>query len=349
MRKKVNAAIIGCGVISDFHARGIQANSEQVDFYAVCDIIEERAQKLAAQYGVKRYFTDYKEMLSDENIDLVCICTPSGMHAEMAIDCAKAGKHVLCEKPLDVTREKLDGMIEAFDHTGMKLGCVFQYRTYAGIRRAKEILNSGELGKILIANGYCKIYRSPEYYKSAGWRGTWEMDGGGCLMNQAVHTLDILCYLAGDVESTRAKVFTLARDIEVEDTAFAFLEFKNQAYGVFEAATIYSPGIGAKVEIQCEHGRIEFNAPFTTLYRTLENGKAAPKSLDDEKAVTDGAASNPAALDYEGHRYLVADMAQAILNDKQPYVRAEAGRHAVDVILSIYKASRENKEIMIRS
>lgn len=347
MKNKIKAAIIGCGVISTAHAGAIKANSDKAELYAVCDIIEEKAQKLAKDYDVPNCFTDYRKMLEDENIDLVCICTPSGMHAEMAIECAKAGKHVLCEKPLDITKDKLDRMIEAFDRTDLKFGCVFQYRTYTGLVLAKKILDSGELGKILIANGYCKIYRSPEYYKSAGWRGTWELDGGGCLMNQAVHTLDVLSWLAGGVESTKAKVFTLARDIEVEDTAFALLKFQNKAYGVFEAATIYTPGIGVKVEIQCEHGRIEFDGSDAVLIKPDQNDGAVELCLNDEAAIKDGVANNPAALGLTGHTFLIADMADAILNGKQPYIPAIVGRHAVDVILSIYKSSRENKEIMI--
>mgnify|MGYP000963225586 CR=1 FL=1 len=183
---KINAAVIGCGIISSAHLEAIKANEGKVELYAVCDIIKEKAQRCADQYGAKKVFTDYREMLSDDQIDLVCICTPSGMHSEMAVACAKAGKNVLCEKPLDITREKLDRMLRAFRETGMKLGSVLQYRTCKGLIKAKKLLDSNELGKILYANGHCKIYRSPEYYKSAGWRGTWDFDGGGCLMNQAI-------------------------------------------------------------------------------------------------------------------------------------------------------------------
>jgi len=347
-RKRINAAIIGCGNICSSHARAIVANSDKVNMYAFCDIIREKAQNMAHLYGAEKYFTDYNVMLLDNNIDLVCICTPSGMHSEMAVNCAYAGKHVLCEKPLDIKREKIDRMIDAFKYTGMKMGSVLQYRTYRGLLRAKEILESGELGPILVANGYCKIYRGPEYYKSAGWRGTLEMDGGGCLMNQAIHTLDILCWLSGGVESTKAEVYTLARDIEVEDTVFAFLKFRNNAYGVFHGTVLANPGIGVKVEIQCEKGRIEFTDPDTTLYRTDENNNIIKTCLDEQFKETSNTANNPAALANSGHSFLIADMADAIVNNRPPYITVDAGRYAVDVILSIYESSRENKTIKIQ-
>lgn len=346
-KDKINAAIIGCGNISTSHARAIKANSGRVCMYAVCDIVEERARKLGEEYGAQKIFTNYRQMLEDKAIDLVCICTPSGMHADMAVDCARAGKHVLCEKPLDITGEKLDLMIGAFSGREVKLGSVFQYRTYQGLVEAKEMLEKGELGKILFANGYCKIYRSPEYYKSAGWRGTWAVDGGGCLMNQAIHTLDVLCWLAGGAISVRSEVYTLARDIEVEDTAYAFLKFKNNVPGAFEATTLATPGIGVKVEIQCEKGRLEFTAPETTLYKTGENGESVAVLLGKGGLQKGNTANDPGALANEGHSFLVDDMADVILTGKEPYVPATMGRHAVDVILAIYRSSREKREITI--
>jgi UDP-N-acetyl-2-amino-2-deoxyglucuronate dehydrogenase len=346
--KKINAAIIGCGNISSSHANAIVANKEQVNLYAFCDNVESKAQDMAQLYEVKKYFTDYKAMLQDPAIDLVCICTPSGMHAEMAIDCAYAGKHVLCEKPLDIKREKIDHMIDAFRRTGLKLGSVFQYRTYPGLMKAKEILDNGELGAILVANGYCKIYRGPEYYQSADWRGTLAMDGGGCLMNQAIHTLDILCWLAGGVESVKAEVYTLARDIEVEDTAFAKIKFRNNAHGFFHATVLANPGIGVKVEILCEKGRIEFTDPDTMLYRTDAKNNTVKTCLDATFRENVNTANDPKSLPNYGHCFLIADMADAIAHDRNPYIPGDIGRYAVDVILSIYESSRENKAIEIR-
>lgn len=166
-------------------------------------------------------------------------------------------------------------------------------------------------------------------------------------MNQAIHTLDVLCWLAGGVKRIKAETFTLARDIEVEDTAFAFFEFENNAYGVFEATTLTSPGIGAKVEVQCEKGRIEFNAPETVLYKAGEKDQPIMISLDQQAIQKDNVANNATALTSEGHSSLVADMADAILNDRPPYIPGELGRKAVDVILAIYESSREKKEVIL--
>ena len=355
---KLKAAILGCGNISVAHYNAIKANSHKVELYAVCDIIEEKAIAAAEKYGAAKYYTDYKEMLKDENIDFVSICTPSGMHGEMAVDCAKAGKHVLCEKPIDVTHEKLDKIVEAFENTNLKFGGVFQYRTYPGILKAKRMLENGELGNVYIGDGYCKIYRSPEYYKSADWRGTWKLDGGGCLMNQGIHTLDILCWLMGGVVSTQAKTFTLAREIEVEDTAFAFLKFKNGGYGTFTGTTLAHPGTGVKVEIICEKGKIVFQDPNTYLYQVDENGKEVEICLDtieteernsEENKEVINTAKYPAALSLTGHTFLVSNLVNAILENKQTHVGPEEARHTVDVILAIYESSRTGKEIFIKS
>ena len=359
-KSKVKAAVIGCGNISKAHIRAIQANNHKVELYAVCDIIEEKAITTAQEYGAVKYYTDYRKMLEDENIDFVSICTPSGMHADMAADCAKAGKHVLCEKPIDIIHEKLDKIVESFENNNLKFGGVFQYRTYPGLLKAKQMLDNGELGKVYIGDGYCKIYRSAEYYKSAGWRGTWALDGGGCLMNQGIHTLDVLCWLMGGVVSAEAKTFTLARDIEVEDTAFAFLKFKNDGYGTFLGTTLAYPGTGVKVEILCEKGKIVFTDPKTYLYKTDEKGNEIEICLDlievdktaeasetksSEKTNT---ANDPAALTSTGHAFLVSNLADAIVEDKETFVSAKEGRHAVDVILAIYESSKTGKEVFIK-
>ncbi|HOJ11129.1 MAG TPA: Gfo/Idh/MocA family oxidoreductase [Clostridiales bacterium] len=349
-KSKIKAAILGCGNISEAHARAIQVNSNKVELYAVCDIVEEKVVKLVEKYSAVKYYTDYKEMLADDNIELVSICTPSGMHSEMAVDCAKAGKHVLCEKPLDVTREKLDNMVQAFSNRELKFGTVFPYRTYPGLLTAKHILDSGELGRVYMGDGYCKVYRSAEYYKSAGWRGTWELDGGGCLMNQGIHTLDVLCWLMGGVSSAEAKTFTIARDIEVEDTAFAFLKFRNGSYGVFQGTTLSYPGTGVKVEIQCEKGKIVFTDPNTYLYKTDDNGKEIEiclDSIDDGNVEKGNTANDPSAIAITGHSWLMSDIVDAIIEDREPFVSVIEGRHAVDVILAIYESSRTGKEIKV--
>ena len=343
---KLKFAIIGCGVIGPKHAEGIAA-CNNAELYAVCDIIREKAELLAKKYNAKMVFTDYKEMLQQKEIDIVCICTPSGLHGDMAIACAEMGKHVLCEKPLDISTDKINAMIKACRDHNVKLGGIFQNRTYSGCIAAKKILDEGKLGKIYIADGYTKEYRSPAYYKSAGWRGTWALDGGGCLINQGVHCIDILCWLAGPVESILARTYTMARDIEVEDSAFALVRFKNGACGVIEGSTISLPGRDDYVEIQCEKGRILYDSGKTVMYETDSGGNVIETPLDTEEIDKSNTANDPSAFTAKGHTYLIADMARAVTEDREPYITGASARNAVDAILAIYESSRTWKEIYL--
>lgn len=345
-KKVLKYAIIGCGNVAPNHAEGVLSSSD-AELYAVCDIIEEKARDFASKYGTANYFTDYKEMLKSKEIDIVSICTPSGMHGDMTIDCARAGKHVLCEKPLEITKAKLDLMIDVCRQEGVKLGAIFQNRTYSGTRAAKRILDEGKLGRILIADGYCKEYRSLQYYKSAGWRGTWALDGGGCLMNQGVHCIDLLCWLAGNIKSVTAKTFTMARNIEVEDSAFALANFKNGAFGVIEGSTISLPGRDDYIEIQCEKGRIVYDWGKTILYEVDAAGNVIETPLDSETVEEFNTANDPTAFTSTSHKFLVGDMIRAVLDNRDPYITGDMARHAVDVILGIYSSSKNGKTISL--
>ncbi len=229
-------------------------------------------------------------------------------------------------------------MIQVCHDEGVKLGCVFQMRTYANNIAARQVVQEGKLGKMVLADAYMKYYRSPEYYKSAGWRGTWELDGGGALMNQGVHGIDLLLWMAGDVESVVAKTDHLVRDIPVEDTAVALLKFKNGAFGVIEGTTSVTPGQAARFELHGNDGTI-----------ILREGKVAAWNVPDvsepgtEDEVESGAHSDPRAITATGHVFLVEDMSQAVLNDRTPHITGESARKAVDLILAIYESSRTGK------
>jgi predicted dehydrogenase len=234
MSRKVRWGIIGCGVIAPTHGKAITA-APDAELVATCDIVPEKAQKIAETFGAARWYTDYNELLKCDDIDVVSVCVPSGLHGQVTEAAAKAKKHVFTEKPLEITKEKIDRMIKVCHDEGIKLGCVFQMRTYANNQLTSQMVQEGRLGKMVLCDAYMKYYRSPEYYLSADWRGTWELDGGGSLMNQGVHGVDLLLYMANsDVESVVAQADHLVRDIVVEDTAVAMLKFKNGAYGVIE-------------------------------------------------------------------------------------------------------------------
>jgi len=339
---KFRWAIIGCGVISTTHADAV-AMSKYAKLVATCDIDVGKAQKLAADYGADVWYQDYNELLKRDDIDAVSICVPSGIHAEITIAAAKAGKHILCEKPLDISSQKMDEMIAVCHEEGVKLGCVFQMRTYANNQLVRKMLQEQRLGKVVIQDCYVKYNRSQEYYKSAGWRGTWEMDGGGCLMNQGVHGLDLLLWMGGDVESLVAQADHLVRDIEVEDTAVAILKFKSGAFGVIEGATSVTPGQKARFEFLGNDGSI--------LMEDAKITKWAVPGVPEPETVEQGSGNlghiNPAAITASGHIYLVDDLVGAVREQRDPFVTGESARKAVDLILAIYESSRTGQRVTL--
>ena len=342
MKKQLNWGIIGCGMISALHCNAVQA-SELTKIAAVCDIVEEKAKKAAEKYDVEKIYTDYNELLADPDIDVVSICTPSGIHGEIVQAAARAGKHVLCEKPMEITREKIDKTIEVVESSGIKMGCVFQRRLQRESIAIKEALDSGKFGKVILADAYLKYYRSPAYYKSADWRATWEFDGGGALMNQGIHGIDLLTWFVGDVESVFARCATFVRDIEVEDTAVISLKFKNGAFGVIEGATSVYPAQDTRFEIHCEKGSIIYSDQGILQWSIEGSDETAPEYDSSGFSMKD----DPTKLTATSHLALVDDLADAIINDHNPMVMPREARKAVDLILSIYQSSDEKREIKL--
>ena len=338
----IKFGIIGCGVIAPFHARAIQA-SEGGELYAVCDIIPQKADDMAKEFSVSKVYYDYKEMLRDKEVDAVCICTPSGIHGEIALDSARCGKHILCEKPLEITKEKLDNLISELSRYNVKTGCVFQRRFQQIPMMVKEAIDKGTFGKCLVADTYLKYYRSPEYYKSAGWRATWELDGGGALMNQGVHGIDLINWFMGGVESVHAITSVQRHDIKVEDTAVAIARFKNGAVGVIEGTTCVYPAQQTRFELHFERGSIIFND--TGILQWNLDGKEYSNTGNDEEGLN--LSIDPRAIGKMSHLPIVQDFINAIKEDRAPMIVPRDGRKAVDIILSIYKSSKEDKTIYI--
>ena len=197
---KIRFGIVGCGVISSWHAKAVTA-AEDAELVACCDIIPERAEKLAGEFNAPKVYTDYCEMMDSGEVDAVCVCTPSGMHGDVTIAAAERGKHVMCEKPIDIKLARIDEMIAARKKNKVKLGVIFQRRTSPLWHKVKKTIDEGRLGKMVLGDAYLKYFRSQEYYDSGDWRGTWELDGGGALMNQGVHLIDILRWIMGPVET----------------------------------------------------------------------------------------------------------------------------------------------------
>lgn len=340
MDKVFNFAIIGCGVIAPCHADSI-VNMEGTELYAVCDIIHDKADAFAQRYGVKKVYYDYREMLKNPEIDIVCICTPSGLHGEMSIAAAESGKHIVCEKPMEITNEKNEAIIEAVRRCNVKMQCIFQRRTMSAAIAAKKAIEEGKLGRILMASAYLKYYRDQAYYNSAGWRGTWELDGGGALMNQGVHGIDLLIWMVGQkVEKLFARADHLARNIEVEDTAVALMQFSGGGYGVIEGATIAYPGLDTKFEIHGEYGTIIFSDAGIERWEFINEKVPMPES-----SVKLGGAGNAAAISSVGHYILLKDLIDSIKEDREPMIPPEEGRTAVSIIRAIYKSAQEKREV----
>lgn len=223
-KRRLGFGIIGCGMIAEYHVSALEDLHDKAKIIGVADPVRDSAERLAGRHGLK-VFDSTEALLNSKDVDVVCICTPSGYHAENIIAASNAGKNVVVEKPMAITKEQLDAINECCRKNGTVLSVISQIRFARDIRRAKFAISEGELGRIVTADMYMKYNRSQEYYDSGAWRGTWKLDGGGALMNQGIHGVDLLQYLAGDVVSVFGVAKTLSRHIEVEDTLSAVIEF----------------------------------------------------------------------------------------------------------------------------
>ncbi len=329
--------IIGCGVISPSHAKAVAANAPRAKLVGVCDVVPERAQARKEEFGAEFATTDIDALLARDDIDVVSVCTPSGLHSQCVVAAAQAGKHVLCEKPLDITREKMDAAIRATREAGVKLACVFQRRTSRFNQEVRRMIQAGELGRVLLADLSGKDYRSPDYYKTGEWRGTIALDRG-CLMNQGVHAMDLYLWLVGQPVVEVAGFWDhLARDIEAEDTIVGSLRFANGALGsVLYATSLSRPRLPTHIGIHGTDGNVILGGAEPLVERGGEkvdlSGLIAPRG---GSAV---AAADPNAPP-QGHEFHVKDLIEAIDEDRDPFITGESARTAVDVILALYEAS----------
>ena len=340
--------IIGCGMIAEFHTRAIQ-ELPGVRVAAVCDRHPERAEKIALLAGDDcRVFTDVDALLADPEINVVSVCTPSGAHKDPAVRAARAGKHVVVEKPLEITLPRCDAIIDACDAAGVRLCTIFPSRYSAANQTLKTAIDTGRFGRLTLGDTYVKWWRTQEYYDSGGWRGTWELDGGGALMNQAIHNVDLLQWLMGDVESVHAMTATLAHArIEVEDTAVAVLRFKSGALGVIEAATAAYPGLLKRTEIHGDGGSARVEQDDITLWEfqiKAPSDSAVHAAMARVSGFSAGA-SDPRGITHIGHRDQLADFLQAIDEDHAPFVDGREGRKSVEIIRAIYQSAETGQTV----
>jgi len=329
-----NFALIGCGAIARIHAKAIEG-IEGAKLVGVYDYSYTCAEKFAQEFSCNAY-KSLEEMLANPEIDIVNICTPSGLHAEQTIAAAKAKKNIIVEKPMAITKEQLEKVVEAIKENEVKVEVITQLRFTPSICKLKKAIDEGRLGRILLADYSMKYYRSPEYYKQGGWRGTWKMDGGGALMNQGIHGIDLIQYLMGGVKSVYAQCRTLDRDIEVEDTATAILEFENGALGVIEGATCVSPGFDRKIEIMGTKGHAILRE--CEIEKMEIDGKVIVNKSNAD-LTNFGTASNAAAVAHSGHVMQITNLIRAIRGEEELLIDASEGRKAVKTICDIYASS----------
>ena len=338
--------IIGCGMISRFHAKAI-AEIDGAELVACTDRVSAAAEALAEETGCQA-FADLEEMLKQDSVDVVTICSPSGAHMEPCLAAAQQGKHVIVEKPLDVTLERCDAMIDACQKAGVKLATIFPSRFHDSSIAMKQAIDAGRFGTLALGDAYVKWYRTQEYYDSGAWRGTWQLDGGGALMNQAIHSVDLLLWLMGPAVEVMAHTATLAHErIEVEDVATATVRFANGALGVIEATTAGFPGTLKKIEISGSQGTAILEEEDIIKWEFAES------TPDDErfraemmnKTQTGGGAADPAAIGHHAHAELFRDFLQALADDRPPAIDGAEGRRSVELILAIYESARTNAAV----
>src|SRR5215204_3846474 len=319
----IHFGIIGGGGISETHARAV-SEVEGAKLSAFLGSNAEKIAQLGDKYDASAY-TDMETLLNHTPLDAVIIGSPSGLHAAQGIVCARKGLHVLTEKPIDITVSKSDALISECDRMNVKLAVCFQDRFAADSIRLKELIDSGGLGKIIMVAGRVKWYRPPEYYSNSRWRGRLSLDGGGALINQGVHTVDLLLWLLGDVKRVYAKAVTALHDIESEDTLVATLEFESGAVGTLEAATSVYPGYDRRIEITGSKGTIIFEHDrivAADLKTPLPGGIQVSKD-------SNRSASSPIVSDVSGHKRIIEDFMNAIATNGTPRCDGREGRRSV--------------------
>lgn len=340
--KSWNFGIIGTGMIADIHAKAIQ-NLDRGNLAGVCSSDPAKANVFAEKYNCKA-FANYTEMLASDQIDIVTIATPSGNHMEPAVEAAQRGKHVLCEKPMEISLERIDKMIAAHEKAGTHLGGIFNYRFNDTVVLLKEAIDKGRFGRISYVSVHVPWWRSDEYYHSK-WRGTWALDGGGALMNQSIHMIDLLQYLAGPIESLQAYIATIGHAIEVEDTATAVLRFKNQALGGIYGSTASFPGMFRRMEITGTKGTVILVDNAIQIWQFADQTEEDVQILNSFKEIEGGGGvSDPSAISYLSHKKNIEAFIESIEAGKPFEINGTEARKAVEIVLAIYASAKEGKQ-----
>ena len=331
-RQRLRIGIVGCGSMGREHLR-LVSELPDAEIAGVCDPYEPAAKQAGEQFGVPAW-SEMERFCAEANLDAVHLCTPSGLHAQQGIIAAQHGIHLLSEKPLDINLGNVDKLIVACDRANVRLSCVFQRRMSPAMQAVHQAIANGEMGRLISCSVAIKWWRSPEYYASSAWRGTWQMDGGA-LANQGIHALDQLVWMAGEVaEVEYAHLDTIMHDMEAEDFALAVVRFANGARGTIEATTCCSPDLASRIEIYGTNGSAAFDDARVVQFGT--DGKDRMPTLADQGFLT-GGGSIPMAINLTGHRTQIADFYAAIRECRAPQVDGREARYSIDLLDKIYR------------
>jgi predicted dehydrogenase len=330
----LRVGFVGGGGITETHARAAR-DCRDLTIAAFCGSNKEKTTALAAEHGAEA-FAQLEDMLARAHLDLVVIGSPSGLHAEQGLAAIAHGVHVLVEKPIDVTTERADALIAAADRANVRLGVLFQDRLKPGLARLKDAVDGGLLGRPLLASARVKWHRPPEYYDSSRWRGTLALDGGAALINQGIHTVDLLLWLLGDVARVRSVTTTSLHAIEGEDIALALLEFRSGAVATLEATTCAWPGYPRRVEISGTEGTVTVEADDVV---AAEMRSPRPDLVASSRSEVAGA--SPAKLESaDDHRRVLDDFVRAIRDGTVPVCDGHEGRRSLAVVEAVYAAAK---------
>lgn len=341
-RNKLGFGIIGTGAIASHHAMSIQ-ETENGRLVAVCSSSDVRAKRASIKFGVPAY-SNIDDFLLREDLDIVCVCTQSGNHLEPIIAAANAGKHIITEKPIEVNVERAEQIISGCKSNGVKLSVVFQSRFNPSYLKLKQAVRDGSLGKLLLGNAYIKWYRDKDYYTQSSWKGTLKGDGGAALINQGIHTIDLLLDIMDDVESVFGQVKTMVHDIEGEDVGVALITFKNGAMGTIEGGTALYPGYKERLEIFGEKGSIIYEGGEIVEWNIMGSGVVSGGLGKN----TFTGASDPLSIDYNLHKTQIQDMIEAVHEDREPIINGITGIKSLELILAIYESSAKKKLIYLK-
>lgn len=335
----IGIAMAGSGMIAGTHLAAL-TEIPDARIVGVWSRSPEKTQRIAEHHQVRGY-KSYDELLADPGVHAVIVCLPSGYHAEYGMRAASAGKHVIVEKPIDVTLAKAQALIETCRKHDRRLSVIFQNRFTPAARKLREALDEGRLGRLILGDAYVKWSRSPAYYSSNAWRGTKAIDGGGALINQAIHTIDLLQWMMGAVKRVCGLVRTSTHAIESEDLGVGVVEFSNGAVGVIEGSTAIQPGFKERIEIHGQKGSVTLEGGNITAWKVEGCNEA---DYVDEQKVSYGSTSSP-AISHVNHKTQLSEIVAAIQQNSDSSVNGEEGLKSLQIVLGIYESSRKGQWI----